>query len=63
MFQRFATRSLRLDPTVSEVPSLGRPPSFSQSYVSKPEEYLMYLLKSGNGDSTSDVFPILDLMR
>ena len=48
---------------MSDVSSIGRQPTFSQSYVSKPEEYLIYLLKSGNEDAVNEIFPILDLVR
>eukprot|EP00795_Rhopilema_esculentum_P011486 gene11486-21702_t len=60
--ERFATRSLKMDPSLSDGSSLGRPPYISQSYVSRPEEYLMYLLKAHDASNTNSVFPILDLM-
>ncbi len=40
----------------------GRQPNMSQSYISKPEEYLIYLLKRQT-DEADNAFPVLDLMR
>eukprot|EP00794_Sanderia_malayensis_P018102 gene18102-19911_t len=59
--RRYTTRTLMHESSGLENSSFGRPPNIGQSYVSKPEEYLVYLLKQRT-DEAHNAFPVIDLM-